>query len=210
MGDENQDPDEDIPAAGVEDYIESGDPTDYRMWLEWETPFADADKTGNDDSQLCWAAAVANTLAWTGWVDDENSAFEIFRNHFENKPGYTYDALKFYFEEYVPDVSAEMVTVREIRPTRLLDFIKSALYGGEGVIVKIAYPEGNVGHFVTVYGYQGSDSKKNPVLYYTDSDDYRLQMNEMPLRWNNANVQWEILGIYADWHLEYVVSLARP
>lgn len=210
IGDENRDADDAIPGAGVEDYTAPVDGADVKMWLEWNVPFADANKTGIDDSQLCWAAAVANIVTWTGWAVDENSTFDAFKGHFENNPGYVYDALRFYFKEFVPEVSADMVTVRECRAPLLVDFIASALYAGKGVIIKIEYPNHAVGHFLTVYGYRTSDQPDNPVLFFTDPDDHQRQMRQMSLLWNGAAKRWEIKGLYADWYLEYAVSLARP
>lgn len=210
IGEDNRNADEEIPGAGIEDYQVSVDDADFKMWLEWEAPFADADKSGNEDSQLCWAAAVANILTWTGWAEDEKDTFDTFRGHFNNNPGYLYDALRYYFSEFVSEVSADMVTVREIRPRLLDDFIVSVLCEGKGVVIKIKYPNRKVGHFLTIYGYRLNHGKDSAVLFFTDSDDHRRRMREMDITWDDTVNRWEIGGLYSGWFLEYAVSLARP
>ena len=209
IGEDNRNADEEIPGAGIEDYHVSVDEEDYRMWLEWDTPFADADKSGNGDSQLCWAAAVANILTWTGWAEDENDTFDTFRGHFADEPGYLYDALRYYFNEFVSEISADMVTVREVRPTMLDEFLVSALYDGKGVVIKIKYPNRKVGHFLTIYGYRLYPEQGRVVLFYTDSEDRRRKIREMFITWDEAASRWEIGGLYGGWFLEYAVSLDR-
>ena len=148
------DADEFIPGAGAEDFTAQDYASDFRMWERNETPFADVDKTGAGDLNMCWAAAAANLLAWAGWAADEDDTFDIFRAHFEDKPGYVYDALSYYFANYETGVSVEMVSVREARSHMLLDFIVSAVHEGKGVAMKITYPGEEIGHFLTIYGYR--------------------------------------------------------
>ena len=119
-----------IPAAGPEDYTDEDYEWLFKMWEEYNSAYTDADKTGSDDSNLCWAATAANLLAWGGWAADEDDVFNTFNEHFANQPGDVYDALRYYFNNFIPGVSAEMVTVREARSDRLLDFVVSALHDG--------------------------------------------------------------------------------
>lgn len=211
INNDDHNPDERIPGAGIEDYAD-GDPAEphIKMWEAFDIPFADADKTGNNDSQLCWAAAVANMLAWTGWSEDESTTLDLFRYHFDDQPGYLYDALQYYFNDFVPDVQADMVTVRESRSERLLEFLAGALHEGKGAVVKIAYPDRKIGHFVTIYGYWEEKQPETYRLYYTDSDDYVFRMKDMQVTWNETSTRWDINSIYQGWYLEYVVTLAGP
>jgi len=203
------DADEIIPGAGAEDYTAQDYAQDFRMWERNETPFADADKTAAGDLNMCWAAAAANLLAWTGWAADEDDAFGIFKAHFEDKPGYVYDALRYYFTNYGTGVSAEMVSVRETRSHMLLDFIVSAVHEGQGVVMKISYPGKEIGHFLTVYGYRYLADEDNFILYFTDSDDDLHQMRQFKVEWHDANNRWEIQYLYRDYYLVYTISLAR-
>jgi hypothetical protein len=203
------DADEIIPGAGAEDYTAQDYAPDFKMWEPNNTPFADADKTETDDLNMCWAAAAANLLAWAGWAADEDDAFDIFRAHFEDKPGYVYDALSYYLANYETGVSVEMVSVREARSHMLLDFIVSVLHEGKGVAMKITYPGKEIGHFLTIYGYRYLAVEDNFILYFTDSDDGLHQMRQFKVEWNDADNRWEIQNLYRDYYLVYALSLAR-
>ena len=203
------DADEIIPGAGAEDYTAQDYAPDYKMWERNETPFADADKTEVGDLNMCWAAAAANLLVWTGWAADEDDVLDVFRAHFEDTPGYVYDALSYYFANYETAVSAEMVSVREARSHMLLDFIVSAVHEGQGVALKISYPGKEIGHFLTVYGYRYLADEDNFILYFTDSDDGLHQMRQIKVEWNDADNRWEIQNLYRDYYLVYTISLAR-
>jgi len=201
--------DDSIPGAGEEDYSAVSFAQTFKMWEDFELAYADADKTGLGDSNLCWAASAANVLTWAGWAADEDDTLNIFRSNFANSPGWVYDALRYYFNNYVPGVTAEMVTVRETRSNLLLDFIVSVLHEGQGAVIKIAYPDMEIGHFLTIYGYQYFQQEDNFALYFVDSDDYQHQMRYLKMEWNDATRRWESHGLYSGWYLEYVVSLAR-
>ena len=201
--------DDSIPGAGEEDYSAVSFAQIFKMWEDFELAYADADKTGLGDSNLCWAASAANVLTWAGWAADEDDTLNIFRSNFANSPGWVYDALRYYFNNYVPGVTAEMVTVRETRSNLLLDFIVSVMHEGQGAVIKIAYPDMEIGHFLTIYGYQYFQQEDNFALYFVDSDDYQHQMRYLKMVWNDATHRWESHGLYSGWYLEYVVSLAR-
>ena len=203
------DTDESIPGAGAEDFSHRDYAPDFRMWDHTETPFADADKIEVGDLKMCWAAVAANLLTWAGWAADEDDAFDIFRAHFEDKPGYVYDALSYYFANYEIGVSVEMVSVREARSHMLLDFIVSAVHEGKGVAMKITYPGKEIGHFLTIYGYRYLAVEDNFILYFTDSDDGLHQMRQFKVEWNDTNNRWEIQNLYRDYYLVYALSLAR-
>ena len=179
------------------------------MWERNETPFADVDKSGVGDLNMCWAAAAANLLTWTGWTADEDDVFDIFRVHFEDKPGYVYDALSYFFANYEAGVSAKMVLVRETRSHMLLDFIVSAVHEGKGVAMKINDPGKESGHFLTIYGYRYFADEDNFILYFTDSDDGLHQMRQFKVEWNDADNRWESQNLYRGYYLEYTLSLAR-
>jgi len=45
-----------IPEAGPEDYTDEDYEALFKMWEAFDTGYTDADKTGSDDSNMCWAA----------------------------------------------------------------------------------------------------------------------------------------------------------
>jgi hypothetical protein len=90
-----------------------------------------------------------------------------------------------------------------------MDLIVSALHDGKGVVIKIAYPDQEIGHFLTVYGYRYFLQEDNFGLYFTDSDDNRHQMRYLKMEWNDATERWAAHGQYDGWYLEYGISLAR-
>ena len=203
------DADEFFPEAGNEDYTADDYASVFKMWQTYGQPYADADKTGQGDSNMCWAAAAANVLTWAGWAADEDDTFYVFKDHFEDETGYVYNALNYYFANYVPGVSVEMVSVRESRSHMLLDYIVSVAHEGKGIIAKIGYPNREYGHFLTIYGYQYDAKDDNFVLYYADSDDNVHKIRQFEVEWDHDDDRWEIQSGYTGWFLEYVISLAR-
>jgi len=201
--------DELVPGAGAEDYTARDYESDYKMWQQDQTAFADADKIWRGDSNMCWAAVAANLITWSGWAADEDDIFDIFRDHFEDNPGYIYDALRYYFANYVPGVKAEMAAVRESQSHKLLDFIVSAVHEGKGVAIKVASPGRKYGHFLSIYGYRYLEHEDNFILYLTDCDDGRHQMRKFYVAWNDAAEKWEFQNFYIGYYLEYAISLAR-
>lgn len=197
-----------IPEAGAEDYTAGDYEPLFKMWEHFAIPFTDADKSESDDSNMCWAASAANLLVWSGWAADEDDVFNTFKLYFDNVPADVYDALDYYFDNFVPSVSADMVTVREARSHMLMDFAVSALHEGKGVTIKINKPGQAVGHFVTVFGYMYFAAEDNFILFFTDSDDHLHQMRNFKVLWNDTTDRWEIQGLYEDWYLAYVISLS--
>jgi len=201
--------DELVPGAGAEDYSAPDYESDFKSWEQDQAQYADADKTELGDSNLSWAAVAANMITWAGWAADENDTFEIFKEHFNDRAGYVYDGLHYYFANYVSGVSAEMVSVRETRSQKQLDFIVSALHEGKGVAVKIAQPGKNIGHFLSIYGYRYLAEEDNFILYFTDSDDGSYRMRQFYAGWNDETQRWEFRRIYSGYYLEYAIALAR-
>jgi hypothetical protein len=201
--------DDHVPGAGAEDYTAQDYEPDFKSWEQDQSQYADADKTGRGDSNLCWAAVAANMITWVGWAADENDTFEIFKDHFNDQAGYVYDALHYYFADYVPDVSADTVSVRETRSHKLLDFIVSALHEGKGVGVKIARSGKNIGHFLSIYGYRYLAEEDNFILYFTDSDDGSYRMRQFHAGWKDDTDRWEFQYPYTGYYLEYAIALAR-
>ena len=198
-----------VPGAGAEDYTARAYESEFKLWEAGEERYADANKDYEGDSKLCWAAVAANLITWSGWAADEDDVFDIFRGHFRNEPGYVYDALRYFFDNYVHGTKAEMVTVRETRSRKLLDFIVSALHESKGVAVKIEKPGKKTGHFLSVFGYRYLEEEDNFILYFTDSDDRAYRIRQFYAGWNDDEERWEFQNLYEDYYLEYVISVAR-
>jgi hypothetical protein len=197
-----------IPEAGPENYTATAYAAEFKMWEHFKKPFADADKTDQGDTNLCWAAAAANVLAWSDWAADEDDTFNIFKKHFDDDSGYIYDALNFYFNNYVYGVGADMVTVKESRSHMLLDFIVSTAHDGKGIIAKIAYPGKKISHFITIWGYRYFPEDDNFGLFFSDSDDHVHSIRYCDATWNDTAGRWEMDGLHPNSFLEYIVALA--
>jgi len=198
-----------IPGAGDEDYTVKDYATDFKMWEFNEKPFADADKIGVGDRNMCWAASAANMLTWAGWAADEDDTFDIFRSYFEDKPNYVYNAFSYYFSTFETGVSVKMVAVSETQSHLLLDFIVSSVHEGSAVAIMITNSQKKVRHFLTIYGYQYFVDEDNFILYYTDSDDGLHQIRQFKIYWNDVRSRWECQDFYRNYYLDYVISLAR-
>ena len=195
-----------IPEAGEEDYTADEYLAVFKAWEEFENAFTDADKTGQGDDNMCWAAVAANMITWSGWAADEDDVFEIFKSHFENKPGYLYNAINYYFDEYIDTVHASTVTIRETRPHLMMDLIVSALHEANSVAIKINIPGRKIGHYLTLFGYRYYAHEDSFLLYYTDSDDYWHQVRITKMEWDDEAGKWRS---HSDWLLEYVISMSR-
>jgi hypothetical protein len=75
--------------------------------------------------------------------------------------------------------------------------------------MKITYPEKEIGHFLTIYGYSYLADEDNFLLYYTDSDDGWYQIQQFKVEWNDVNNRWEIQNLYRDYYMVYAISLDR-
>ncbi len=64
--------------------------TPVYVWGSGAANWYDADKTGTDDSLMCWAASDSNALAYTGWdggFANENQIFDHFKTHWTDNYG---------------------------------------------------------------------------------------------------------------------------
>ena len=66
----------------------SASTVDYFIWDDWGGTYADAEKYSGDpdEADMCWAAAAANVLQWTGWgsVEDMTGAEAIFDHYVDH------------------------------------------------------------------------------------------------------------------------------
>lgn len=91
--------------------------SDYNQLQNWTInqrtisgDFIDAEKSGKNDSNLCWMGVASNILWYTGWANSlvqneygyesfysEDDVFRYFADHCVNHGGLTYDALVWFF-----------------------------------------------------------------------------------------------------------------
>lgn len=167
----------------------------YFVYDNWGGGFHDTRKSG-DDSNLCWAAAAANILAWSNWnqtipLEPGPSAQAIFEQYkmepdvgnvagvprtmwgwWSGKKGYSKLDLKQYYYHmgfaHRPNVLSIIdECFRQRKSGVALQMIREASEIGE---------KGN-SHFVTCWGFEYEDSlgKESSEaflqIYITDSDD---------------------------------------
>ena len=177
-GDSADDPDGGLPESGPEDYCPD---LSYEKTFSapnaFDQPFADADKDGDNDDKMCWAAAAANMLVWSGYAADEDDVFNIFKRQFPNEPGYLVEAVEYYLEVYSTGTKAENIMVREYETENVMDFIACALNERKSVNILIDFKNDNRLHYLTVYGY-GDLTEERVKLQVADSDDkeHRLKI----------------------------------
>ena len=196
-----------IPGAGSEDYPPTEYVESYMMPSETNRAFADADKIGYGDNNLCWAAVAANMLTWSKWAADENDTFDIFRLYFDDQIGYVYDALIYYFDSYT-EYEAPFFTVRENRPGIIIDFIITKLHQNLATAIKIENAITKKGHYLTIYGYRRAATENRFTLYYTDSDDMEYKINSFDIKYNKELNAWQIDHPYRKHYIHYAISLS--
>ena len=87
-----------VIVLGITTSTAQGDATptgvSYLMHENWGGSWVDAEKSpGNsEDDNMCWAAAGANVLAWTGWgrvdgMTTTDNMFSYFQDHWTDQAG---------------------------------------------------------------------------------------------------------------------------
>ena len=84
--------------------------TTYFVYDQYGGTWQDANKTGVNDSQMCWAAAASNVLAWGNWTTPTyNTAQAIFQDitsNFANQPGWMVNAFNWWIGNFFPGYNA--------------------------------------------------------------------------------------------------------
>ena len=160
----------------------------YFGYDEFGGTWHDAEKspTDGDDNLMCWAAAAANVLTWTGWdagFAGTDAIFAHFQDHSIDTGGYTSDGYQWWFDgvdqwwvdtpggggfyptenwlDYYHGYSADVNAMPEIA---------GFLHEGYGVAFGIR-PPGTGGHAITAWGYEYDAAGDILGIYVTDSDD---------------------------------------
>jgi hypothetical protein len=168
----------------------------YCNYYDHDGTWNDVNKTWIDDSQMCWAAAASNILAWGGWGTARYSTaggiYDYIRSCFPNMGGDPYQAYDFWFYGrrgeggFYPGYGLNNYHNSGSPMQDLATF----LHDGQGVHIRVA--TAGATHALTVWGYDYNpayspdDDRYYTHLYYTDSDDRVTELQCSPIRWDSS------------------------
>jgi hypothetical protein len=73
----------------------------YYVYNQWGGNWHDANKNWDGDSNLCWAGAASNILAWTGWgtpaYNTETTIFQYFKGNWTDQGGLPWVGWQWWF-----------------------------------------------------------------------------------------------------------------
>ncbi len=197
----------------------------YFIYNQYGGTWHDANKTISDESQMCWAAAAANVLAWGNWgtanYNTDTSIFRYFADHWTNNTGYMAWAWNWWFTGTQPPTKAYAypnVVGGDFFPTlsinkyfayastgNLMYTVDTLLHKGDGVTITIR--NGSLAHAVTVWGFStsGTGAYSYSNIYITDSDDGVVGLENYSLNWLSS--AWYLSGRYSGWKMSDVEAL---
>ena len=157
----------------------------------------DTEKTSDntEDDLMCWAAATANVLQWTGWgaVSGASSADELFgyyQDHWSDAGGNSYYGLDWWLSGnngtqgiegwsqvdvagggFYPELDINDFRRYEGDDASVMSAIDSMVNDGLGITLAVA--SDTVGHMITAWGYNVNPDDASDYLgvWVTDSDD---------------------------------------
>lgn len=132
-----------------------------------QSSYPDVNKTYNDDTLKCWAAAAANTLEWTGWgIGSEYDIMQEFKDYYADRSGISYDAWKDYFSRHYSLKDFIYVKSNAFVPALANQWLSQ----GYGVTFDYSYSGG--AHTLTLYRIDVDPHTGVGLrVYYADSDD---------------------------------------
>lgn len=174
----------------------------YLGYEEWGGAWYDAEKTpGNtEDDLMCWAAAAANILAWTGWgfeagpgFSSEDEIFRYYQDHWTDEGGWMYYGWDWWFDGtndgpgwsnwsqvdvpgggFWTEYTFSDYYYEQDRDDLALESIDGFLHNGYGVTLGVFRDGRSSGHAITVWGYDYEEVQEQITykgLWVTDSDD---------------------------------------
>jgi len=194
----------------------------YLIYNQWGGTWQDANKNGQDDSLMCWAAAASNVLAWGGWgtttYNTTDKIFQHFKDHWTNKGGYTWIGYEYWFDGLSsPYSTMSVVDVPgggNFYPTlnfldyytgsnrgNLMSAVDALMHQGYGVEITISNG-GAYSHAITAWGFDYiylNGIQQYTTIYVTDSDDGVLGLRRYPLIWQDD--KWYLGGTYSGWRI---------
>lgn len=143
---------------------------DFFVFDAWGSTYFDAEKTGNDDGNMCWAAAASNVLRWTTWASPESgfvTEYDVFgylKEHWTNDGGWPGYAWSWWFDgvnlrqgqpnwsqvewpggAFWPEQNLDDYYRSELDPARTPSFIRQSLENGYGVTLGLQGPTWHAG-----------------------------------------------------------------
>ncbi len=155
----------------------------------------DADKTGVDDNQLCWAATASNMLYWAGWgkntgsltVSLEDDLLDYYRENFTDGGGYIETGIEWFLDgkyslnsepgaaqfkksgggDFFPNITISNYLSFSYDQTAVMTNMDSLLRKGDVCGLSISWLSSG-GHAVTCWGFSYDTSvAKSNKNYYT-------------------------------------------
>lgn len=200
----------------------------YFGYNDWGGTWSDVNKNGNDDSQLCWAAASSNILEWTGWGtladSTEQNIFDEFKEHWTNQGGMALHGWKWWLNGGLPPNEPNVAQVnvsgggnywsgvnfwdyyyQDFSKTSVMGSLSSYLKSGYGVTLGV-YKYGGA-HALTAWGYDYDSSGNYTGVWVSDSDDNSSIMKRLSVSYSNG--QWNLGDSYAGWYIGDIEALGR-
>jgi hypothetical protein len=161
---------------------------------------AEKDPLRSEDDRMCWAAATANVLMWTGWgfvdgIADADDAFRYFQDHWTNEGGIMSYGWDWWLDGtndsqgddgwaqvdvpgggFFPAESFALLFQQDWTPANAMRRIDEYLRAGCGVGIGVYLGDAG-GHAVTVWGvnYLPGSPTEYVGIWVTDSDDDKSQ-----------------------------------
>lgn len=199
---------------------------DLMLFDLWGGTWHDAEKSPDNgqDDLMCWAAAAANVLEWTGWADaagitgGTDSVFAYFQDHWTDKGGLMEFGWHWWFRgtnpsegwsgwsqvdvpggNFAPDEDFYGVWYdRTSRDADAMEAIEQYVEDKRGIALGVYDSEGDGGHAITCWGLSyEADGATYAGIWVSDSDDdKRDRTPEDQLR------HYEIIARDGKWFLQ--------
>lgn len=123
----------------------------------------------------CWAAADSNVLAWTGWAPAGLSSQQIFNQFYSaygSVPNAPYQGMYWYFNNEIPGVTASILPqYYSYMQGWSIPAMERAINEQRGVVLALWNDQTQIGHSVTLWGYQLNADGSLSGVYVTNSED---------------------------------------
>ena len=225
-------------AGALGDAIPLG--TSYLVYQSYGGTWVDAEKspTNTEDDLMCWAAAAANILEWTGWgktasMTTTDHMFDYFQDHWTDVGGLMEYAWDWWFDGtnnssgwsgwsqvdvpgggFYPSKKFGSYYHEQAGGSTALPSIDTFLRAGYGVTLAVYGPGG---HAITCWGFNfdPNDPSRYYGLWITDSDDDKSQTAPPDrLRYyevRKSGLRWYLEDFYGSdsWYIGEIQAMDR-
>jgi len=191
-----------VASSALGDGVPQG--TAYMLHKYWGGTWTDAEKTlrNSEDDYMCWAAAAANVLDWTGWgevdgMKTSDQMFKYFQDHWTDEGSLMIYGWEWWFTGVNSSAGRGLGWARvdvnggggfhtsvnyqdfwhfDSNVSVAMPSIDTHLRAGRGTSIGI-YGQG--GHALTVWGFTHNPDNPSDYngIYVTDSDDHKYFTN---------------------------------